>query len=88
MSVRSYRIGQIVPSSNVTMETEIQAMLRARADFVIALYPVAKAERKACKAPLIDRRDAWKSGAHALYISRGGIRIVSAADKRGARPWS
>lgn len=28
--VDSYRIGQIVPSSNVTMETEIPAMLRAR----------------------------------------------------------
>lgn len=27
---RTYRIGQIVPSSNVTMETEIPAMLRAR----------------------------------------------------------
>ena len=27
---RSYKIGQIVPSSNVTMETEIPAMLRAR----------------------------------------------------------
>lgn len=27
---RSFRIGQIVPSSNVTMETEIPAMLRAR----------------------------------------------------------
>ncbi|UWN50863.1 Maleate isomerase [Alcanivorax sp. ALC70] len=26
----SYRIGQIVPSSNTTMETEIPAMLRAR----------------------------------------------------------
>ncbi|MAY88152.1 MAG: Asp/Glu racemase, partial [Pseudooceanicola sp.] len=25
-----YRIGQIVPSSNVTMETEIPALLRAR----------------------------------------------------------
>jgi maleate isomerase len=25
-----YRIGQIVPSSNTTMETEIPAMLRAR----------------------------------------------------------
>ncbi len=30
MTVRSYRIGQIVPSSNTTMETEIPAMLRAR----------------------------------------------------------
>ena len=27
---RSYKIGQIVPSSNVTMETEIPSMLRAR----------------------------------------------------------
>ena len=27
---RTYRIGQIVPSSNITMETEIPAMLRAR----------------------------------------------------------
>lgn len=28
--MKSYRIGQIVPSSNVTMETEIPALLRAR----------------------------------------------------------
>jgi len=30
MAARSYRIGQIVPSSNTTMETEIPAVLRAR----------------------------------------------------------
>ena len=30
MAGRTYRIGQIVPSSNTTMETEIPAMLRAR----------------------------------------------------------
>ena len=30
MAQRYYRIGQIVPSSNTTMETEIPAMLRAR----------------------------------------------------------
>src|SRR5258706_9587850 len=30
MERRPYRIGQIVPSSNTTMETEIPAMLRAR----------------------------------------------------------
>ena len=30
MSKRNYRIGQIVPSSNITMETEIPAMLWAR----------------------------------------------------------
>jgi len=30
MGARTYRIGQIVPSSNTTMETEIPAMFRAR----------------------------------------------------------
>lgn len=30
MSLRIYRVGQIVPSSNTTMETEIPAMLNAR----------------------------------------------------------
>jgi maleate isomerase len=30
MSLRTYRIGQIVPSSNTTMETEIPAILRGR----------------------------------------------------------
>src|SRR5437867_12873791 len=30
MNKQTYRIGQIVPSSNTTMETEIPAMLRAR----------------------------------------------------------
>ena len=30
MTTKTYRIGQIVPSSNVTMETEIPAMLAAR----------------------------------------------------------
>lgn len=30
MAAKTYRIGQIVPSSNVTMETEIPAMLRSR----------------------------------------------------------
>ncbi len=30
MSKKTYRIGQIVPSSNITMETEIPALLRSR----------------------------------------------------------
>ena len=30
MENRTFRVGQIVPSSNTTMETEIPAMLRAR----------------------------------------------------------
>ncbi|OFX04620.1 MAG: hypothetical protein A3E78_05185 [Alphaproteobacteria bacterium RIFCSPHIGHO2_12_FULL_63_12] len=60
----------------------------ARADAVIALYPVARAERESCGALLIDRRDAWNAGAHALYISKGEVSAVSAADRRGVRPWT
>jgi competence protein ComEC len=59
-----------------------------RADLVIALYPVANWDRQGCKAALIDRRDAWNSGAHAVYISNAGIRAVSSAAIRGARPWT
>jgi competence protein ComEC len=59
-----------------------------RADVVIALYPVAKRDRKGCKATLIDRRDAWNSGAHAVYVAKDGVKITSAAETRGARPWT
>jgi len=60
----------------------------AKADVVVALYPVSKSDRERCHARLVDRRDAWTSGAHALYVNRGRISIVSAADRRGVRPWS
>ena len=59
-----------------------------RADVVIALYPVLKSDRESCRAALVDRRDAWAAGAHALFITRDKVRIVSAADLRGVRPWS
>ena len=46
---RTFRVGQIVPSSNTTMETEIPAMLRAREAvrderFHLPLQPDAHAE--------------------------------------------
>lgn len=33
-----FRIGQIVPSSNLTMESEIPALLRTRCDFCRTLH--------------------------------------------------
>lgn len=59
-----------------------------RAEIVIALYPVAKWDRKGCKATLIDRRDAWNAGAHAIYVAKDGVKISNAAEKRGKRPWT
>ncbi|NWG90969.1 MAG: ComEC/Rec2 family competence protein, partial [Parvularculaceae bacterium] len=60
----------------------------ARADLVIALYVVAKRDRAGCKARLIDRRDAWEKGAHAVYVRNGNLRIETAAARRGDRPWT
>lgn len=61
----------------------------ARADLVVAFYPVSAADWKACKAVLIDKRSVWRHGAHAVRFSRNGdIRIKTAADYRGRRPWT
>lgn len=59
----------------------------ARADFVIALYPIER-RSPACAAPFLDRRDAWEKGAHAIRITAAGdfrIRAVRAGE--GRRPW-
>jgi competence protein ComEC len=61
----------------------------ARAELVVALFPVGKAKTDACRATLIDRADAWGDGAHAVWIDDGEIvRKQSVADGRGRRPWS
>jgi competence protein ComEC len=60
-----------------------------RADLVIALYPVRRATAKRCQARLIERFAAWDDGSHAAWIGKGGeIRIRSAAEARGRRPWT
>lgn len=59
-----------------------------RADLVIAVYPV-RYDAKNCEARLINRDDAWSSGSHAIRIDPGGaFDVITAADVRGARPWS
>ncbi|MES2538722.1 MAG: hypothetical protein V4632_22920 [Pseudomonadota bacterium] len=42
MNKLNCRIGQIVPGSNTTMETEIPAMLRARSDRARAPIPIVE----------------------------------------------
>jgi competence protein ComEC len=60
----------------------------ARADLVLALYVVPKNDRQGCEARLIDRRDAWEKGAHALYVRDRVFRVETAAARRGNRPWT
>ncbi|MGE0408756.1 MAG: ComEC/Rec2 family competence protein [Amphiplicatus sp.] len=58
----------------------------ARADLVIALYPAPRGAP--CAARLLDRRAAWAAGAHAIWISKAGLRVRSIRETQGARPWS
>jgi len=61
----------------------------ARADLVVALYPATRRNRAECGATLIDRRDAWNHGGHAVWIGKNQtFRIKSVAGVRGARPWT
>ncbi|MGF1543745.1 MAG: ComEC/Rec2 family competence protein [Parvularculaceae bacterium] len=60
----------------------------ARAGLVVAFFPAPKGARETCAAALVDRRDAWRAGAHAIYRTAGAPRVVSVADRRGARPWT
>lgn len=42
-----------------------------------------------CRGPrlVIDRRDAWRDGAHALWLDDLGVRRETANARRGDRPW-
>lgn len=60
----------------------------ARAKIIVALYPVSARNKANCAARLIDRSDAWRDGAHAVYFTDREIRISNSAEARGDRPWS
>lgn len=52
---------------------------------VLALMPVP---RGTCRgAAVVDRFDLWREGAHAIWLSDGAVRIESARDRQGDRPW-
>jgi competence protein ComEC len=55
------------------------------ADVLIAAFPL----RGACEAIAlrIDRFDVWRNGSHALFIEEGQIRVETARELRGDRPW-
>jgi competence protein ComEC len=55
------------------------------ADVLIAAFPL----RGACKtvALRIDRFDVWREGSHALFIDGERIRVKTARQLRGDRPW-
>ncbi len=59
-----------------------------RAGIVIAKVPVPYRLRRECGADLfLDYFFFWRNGATALYFDDGAIRIVTAREVRGDRPW-
>ncbi len=56
------------------------------ADLVIADRPIPY---KACDAPyIIDFFDTWRNGAHAVWLTKGQIKIKTAEGRRGKRLWT
>ncbi len=61
----------------------------ARADLVVAFFPVSAADWRRCDAVLIDRRSVWRRGAHAVWLKpNGAIKITTVAGQSGHRPWT
>jgi competence protein ComEC len=61
----------------------------ARADLVVAFFPVSSADWRRCDAVLIDRRSVWRRGAHAVWLKPdGAIKITTVAEQSGRRPWT
>lgn len=81
-----------LPQGVVASFTEDRQALEedcARADLVVAFFPVSASDWRRCNALLIDRRSIWRRGAHALWINeQGDITVKTASDIRGRRPWT
>jgi competence protein ComEC len=56
-----------------------------QADIVVSVVPV----RGPCPSArlVIDRFDVWRQGAHAIWLTRNGPVVRTAAQSRGNRPW-
>lgn len=89
--------GCIVTLSTPSNETLLVSLLEdplalredcARADVIVAFFPVDGWDWKRCEATLIDRRSAWRRGAHAVYFAGNGVNVRSSRSTRGDRPWT
>jgi competence protein ComEC len=71
----------------VAMVSDDQRLAEACASSDIVLSTVDAQGR--CRGPrlVIDRRDAWREGAQALWLSDSGVRRETANAVRGDRPW-
>jgi competence protein ComEC len=71
----------------VAIVSDEQRLTEACATADIVLSTIDAQAR--CRGPclVIDRRDAWREGAQALWLDEQGVRRVTANAARGDRPW-
>ena len=71
----------------VAMVSDERKLAEACANADIVLSTVDAQAR--CKGPrlILDRRDAWRDGAQALWLDESGLRRDSSNARRGDRPW-
>ncbi len=78
----------LVQGKLVSLTREMSALADdcARADILIAPFPILQP----CQGPklIIDKRAFDKNGATAIYLRHGRIRVETAAQVRGVRPWA
>jgi competence protein ComEC len=55
------------------------------ADIVVAEFPLRRDCRDARLR--IDRFDVWRHGAYAVFLRDGGLKVITADELRGQRPW-
>ncbi len=58
---------------------------QCNADLLISAEPIRL--RCANKVPIVDRFSVWRRGAHAIWLGRDGVTILSDRADRGERPW-
>ncbi len=77
------------PGPVVAILTDRAALLEdcARAAVLVAAIIVRK-RRCPGPDPIIDWRARYRHGAHALWLEENGVRVRSAAEGRGLRPWT
>jgi len=77
----------LLKGETIALVTGAQALPEdcRRASMVVSAEPVPWA----CESAhlVIDRYDVWRNGAHAIWLEDGGIKVETANDRRGNRPW-
>ena len=73
----------------IRVNERLVTLARGRAGCEAALVVAAEPVRLECggAVPVIDRFSVWREGAHAAWVGKESVRVVSDRQYRGQRPW-